>query len=62
MAETVSRFWRLELFFKSVEELKTKTIPFLKEQQFHRLNLTNKVSLVYLCPLDNHICIHLAQV
>lgn len=40
--EATSRCWRLELFFKSAEELKTKTIPFLQAQQFSRLNLTNK--------------------
>jgi len=43
--ESFARCWRLELFFKSAEELKSKTIPFLRDQQFSRFNLTNKVAL-----------------
>lgn len=40
--DTFARCWRLELFFKSAEELKSKALPFLKEQQFSRVNITNK--------------------
>lgn len=36
--------WRLELFFKAQSELSAKRIPFIKEHDVQRLNLTNKVS------------------
>lgn len=35
--------WRLELFYKTTSELREKTLPFLKEHDIHRINLTNKV-------------------
>ena len=35
--------WRLELFFKSTAELKSKVLPFIKEHGITRINITNKV-------------------
>ena len=35
--------WRLELFFKSISELQTRVIPFIKEHGITHINLTNKV-------------------
>lgn len=42
MAECWTQSWRLELFHKSLSELRTKTIPFLADSQCLRVNLTNK--------------------
>lgn len=39
----VSRTWRLELFFKSIEELKVKQLAIAKQHGIKRFNITNKV-------------------
>ena len=41
--------WRLELFYKSLEDLKGKVVPFLKEHHIRRVNLTNKVEQTLDC-------------
>ena len=44
---SASSQWRLELFYKSGNELHSSVIPFLKENSIKRINITNKVSKPY---------------
>ena len=43
MAQCMSE-WQLELFFKKKQDLTDKVLPFLRERNLRRLNITNKVN------------------
>ena len=45
--------WRLELFFKTQQELSDRVIPLLKQLDVRRVNLTNKVSFL---SCNNALC------
>ncbi|KAK9863776.1 hypothetical protein WJX84_000402 [Apatococcus fuscideae] len=68
MAQCMSQ-WQLELFFKKKQDLTDKVLPFLRERNLRRLNITNKnkkddliesVATIYEGLPEAQLCVHYA--